>query len=73
MDPKKRATERSLLIDVHGTYGGRNSRDEIMRGLKEAVALVENSAADAQLASSGFVIEVMDPGTVADQPPNSVL
>ncbi len=55
-----------VLIDVPGTYGGRNSRDEILRGLKEALALVENSATDAQLASSGFRIEVMDPGTVAD-------
>ena len=65
-------TKRSVLIEVPGTYGGRTSRDEIVRSLKEAIALVENTATDAVLASSGFRIEVMDPGTVADHPPNSV-
>jgi hypothetical protein len=62
---------KSTLIDVTGVYGGRTSRDEILRSLKEAVALVENTASDAELACSGFRVEVMDPGTVDDQPPNS--
>ncbi len=71
MESFRRPRDRYVLIDVAGTYGGRNSRDEIVRGLKEALALAENTATDAQLASSGFRIEVMDPGTVVDQPPSS--
>jgi hypothetical protein len=50
---------RRVLIEVAGTYGGRAARDEILRSLKEALALVENVAAEAELASSGFRIEVL--------------
>ncbi|MFQ5460861.1 MAG: hypothetical protein ACE5EL_08715 [Anaerolineae bacterium] len=59
---------RQVLIEVSGTYGGRSSRDEIRRGLKEALALVENTAPDAILSSSGLRIEVLDAGTIDESP-----
>jgi hypothetical protein len=55
--------QRSTLVDFHGTYGGRSSRDEILRILKEALALVENTASDAELSCAGVRIEVIDPGS----------
>jgi hypothetical protein len=51
------------LIDFEGTYGGRGSRDQILRLLKEALALVEGTASDAELACAGLRIEVLNPGT----------
>jgi hypothetical protein len=52
----------TVLIELPGVYGGRTSRDEIIRGLKEALALVENAGADAELASSGMRIDVLRRG-----------
>jgi hypothetical protein len=52
-----------ILIEYVGTYGGPASRDEVLRALKEAVALVENTARDAELSCAGLRIEVVDPGT----------
>jgi hypothetical protein len=51
------------LIDYPGNYGGPSSRAEILRLLKEALALVHDTAADAQLTCAGLRIEVMDPGS----------
>lgn len=51
-----------LLIDFHGTWGGPSSRDDILRVLKESIALVEYTAADAQLTCAGLRIEILDPG-----------
>lgn|GEM_PF-6936265 len=51
------------LIDHPGTYGGPRSRDEIIRLLKEALALVEYTAGDARLECSGLRIRVTDAGT----------
>ncbi len=56
-----------LLMDYTGSYGGRASRGEILRMLKEALALVEGTARDAQLACGGIRIEVLDPGTPDDE------
>ena len=56
------------LVDYHGTYGGPSSRDEILRVLKEALALVHNTARDASLACGGLRIEVLDPGHAHDEP-----
>jgi hypothetical protein len=50
------------LLDYPGTYGGPSSRDEILRVLKEALALVHNTAPDASLACGGLRLEVLDPG-----------
>jgi|GEM_PF-2989359 hypothetical protein len=50
---------RPVLIDYTGTYGGPASRDEIIRALKEALALVENTPPDAELACAGLRIEVL--------------
>lgn len=49
------------LLDVPGTYGGPSSRDEVLRALKEALALVQNTASDAALVWPGLRIEVLDP------------
>jgi hypothetical protein len=51
-----------ILVDFRGAYGGPSSRDEIVRALKEALALVEGTARDAQLACAGLRVEVIDPG-----------
>lgn len=48
------------LLDVPGTYGGPSSRDEVLRALKEALALVQNTAQDAALVWPGLRIEVLD-------------
>jgi hypothetical protein len=56
-----------VLIDHSGTYGGAASRAEILRMLKEALALVEQTAADAELACAGLRILVLDPGGLADE------
>jgi hypothetical protein len=59
----------TILIDYPGTYGGTASRDELLRLLKEALALVENTSSDAQLMCSGVRIEVLDHGSVAEGTP----
>ncbi len=56
----------AVLIDHSGTYGGSASRAEILRMLKEALALVEQTAADAELACAGLRILVLDPGSPGD-------
>jgi len=56
-----------ILMDYTGTYGGPASRAEVLRALKEALALVEYTAADAELTCNGIRIEVLDPGTVIDK------
>ena len=56
-----------VLIEYPGTYGGPSSRDEILRTLKEALALVDNTARDAQLSCSGIRVEVLDPGTQREE------
>lgn len=56
------------LVDFPGTYGGPASRDEVLRALKEALALVENTNRDARLSCAGLRIEVTDPGTAAARP-----
>ncbi len=56
------AKAQQLLIDFQGTWGGPSSRDDILRVLKESIALVEYTAGDARLACAGLRIEVMDPG-----------
>jgi hypothetical protein len=55
-----------VLLEFAGSYGGPASRDEVVRALKEALALVENTARDAELACSGWRIEVLDPGSVEE-------
>lgn len=52
--------DENILIDYPGTYGGRASRDEVLRVLKEALALVENCAAEAELVCAGLRIECLD-------------
>ena len=59
---------RHVLVDHPGTYGGPRSRDEIIRLLKDALALVEYTAGDARLECAGLHIEVTDPGTPAREP-----
>lgn len=52
-----------ILIDYAGAYGGPSSRDEILRALKEALALVEATPRDAELACAGLRVEIVDAGT----------
>ena len=56
------------LLDYAGTYGGRASRDEILRALKEALALalVEHTAKDAELACAGLRIDLLVEGSARD-------
>lgn len=46
------------LIEFNGVYGGPHSREIVLRMLKEALALVENSEPSATLLCSGFHIEI---------------
>lgn len=46
------------LIEFEGVYGGDQSREIVLRILKEALALVENSDQQASLICSGFRIEI---------------
>lgn len=46
------------LIDFEGVYGGPQSREIVLRMLKEALALVENTEPGAALICSSFHIEV---------------
>ena len=45
------------IIEFEGVYGGPHSRDLVLRILKEALALVENTDPHAELLCSGFRIE----------------
>ncbi len=46
-----------ILIEFDGIYGGPQSRDIVLRILKEALALVENTEAGSEVICSGFRIE----------------
>jgi hypothetical protein len=48
------------LIEFEGIYGGDQSRDIVLRMLKEAIALVENTEPSSELICSGFRIEVTE-------------
>ena len=48
------------LIEFEGVYGGPQSREIVLRLLKEALALVENTEPTAALLCSSFHIEVAD-------------
>ena len=50
-----------LLIDYQGTYGGPASRDEVLRVLREALALVEATPRDAVITCAGLRIESSEP------------
>jgi hypothetical protein len=45
------------IIEFEGIYGGPQAREIILRILKEALALVENTDPGASLICSGFRIE----------------
>lgn len=45
------------IIEFDGVYSGPQSRDIVLRILKEALALVENTPSQAELMCSGFHIE----------------
>jgi len=45
-----------IIIEFDGVYGGTQSRDIVLRILKEALALVENTPSHAELICSGFRI-----------------
>ena len=48
--------ELDEIFSYEGTYGGRNSRDEIVRALKEALAIIED-APHEEFVCTGFRIE----------------
>jgi len=50
-----------LLIDYQGTYGGPASRDEVLRVLREALALVEATPRHAVITCAGLRIESSQP------------
>lgn len=59
MDWTPNGEEDVELIEIfsyEGVYGGRNSRDEIIRALKEALALIENAPQD-EFVCTAFRIE----------------
>jgi hypothetical protein len=48
------------LLEFEGVYGGAQSRDIVLRILKEAIALVENTSSNAELICSGFRVDVTE-------------
>jgi predicted RNase H-like HicB family nuclease len=48
------------VIEFEGIYGGAQSREVVLRMLKEALALVENTEPGVELICSGFRIEEID-------------
>ena len=50
------ATEQDELFSYEGVYGGRSSRDEIIRALKEALAIIED-APHNEFVCTGFRVE----------------
>lgn len=54
--------DNETLIEYAGTYGGPASREEILRALKEALALVEETPKNAALACPGFRIDLLRSG-----------
>jgi len=61
-------SRETTLLDYVGTYGGPASRADVLRALKEALALVENTAADARLICTAIRIEVLDAGSNSPSP-----
>ncbi|MDQ4078800.1 MAG: hypothetical protein M3220_21480 [Chloroflexota bacterium] len=51
----------STIIEFEGIYGGPQSREVVLRVLKEALALVENTEPYAEIICSGFRIEEEEP------------
>lgn len=49
--------QETTLIDFAGTYGGAASRDQLLRALKEALALVEQSPPAAIFFCAGLRID----------------
>lgn len=49
-------SQSDIVYRYEGIYGGRNSRDEIIRALKEALALIED-APHAEFVCTSFRIE----------------
>lgn len=49
-----------IVIEFDGVYGGSQSREMVLRVLKEAIALVENMEQGTQLICSGFRIEEIE-------------
>ncbi len=56
-----------LIIDWPGAYGGPSSRDELLRALKEALALVEYTPGDTELSCAGIRIEVTRTGSPREE------
>jgi hypothetical protein len=50
------APQSDVVYQYEGIYGGRNSRDEIIRALKEALALIED-APYTEFVCTSFRIE----------------
>ena len=48
------------IIEFEGIYGGAQSCEVVLRLLKEALALVENTEQNAELICSGFRIEQVE-------------
>ena len=55
-----------LLIDFPGTYGGPTSRDQLLRVLKEALALVEQAPWSAEFRCAVLRIESRWPDDAAE-------
>ena len=49
--------KEQTLIDFAGTYGSTASRDQLLRALKEALALVEQAPPDAIFYCAGLRID----------------
>jgi hypothetical protein len=49
-------SELDELFSYEGTYGGRGSRDEIIRALKEALVIIEDAPQD-EFVCTAFRIE----------------
>ncbi|MCB0077606.1 MAG: hypothetical protein KDD73_09275 [Anaerolineales bacterium] len=49
------------IVDFEGVYGGVQSREIVLRMLKEALALVENTHPQSALVCSSFRIEEEPP------------
>jgi hypothetical protein len=60
---KEESAMADTIIEFEGIYGGAQSRDMVLRILKEALALVENMEAGTELICSGFRIEQLETET----------
>jgi predicted RNase H-like HicB family nuclease len=59
----------TVLVDFEGAYGSRSSRDDVLRMLKEALALVENTPQSTPVMCSALRIEaVVEDGPSSDKP-----